>query len=174
MRMTVASYRSMVNNAQGRLLEEMIEGAARAYKLKGRAQVIKTPEPFRVLKKDRQHGRAMVQFTAHAQPDFLGCLAGGQMIAFEAKHTSKDRINQSVVTDTQAAALDNYTKLGARTGVCCCIHDTYFMVPWEVWRQMGTIYGRKYATKEDFEPFRVPCDGVVRFLDSARGRQAWE
>lgn len=163
----------MVNNAQGRTLEQMIEGAARAYKIKRRAQVIKTPEPFQVLKKDRRHGRAEVQFTAHAQPDFIGCLAGGRMIVFEAKHTRKDRINQSAVTDTQADALDTYENLGAVAGVCCCVQDSYYMVPWGIWREMGGIFGRKYATKEDLEPFRVKFDGVVRFLDAAREGESY-
>ena len=168
--MSVRSYQSQINNAQGRLLEEMIEGAAQYYKIKGYAQVIKMPEPFRVLKKDRQRCRAMVQFTAHAQPDFIGCLNGGALIAFEAKYTTKDRIKQDVVTPTQADALDTYHKLGGHVGVCCGIQDKYFMVPWKVWKSMKAYFGRKYATKVDLEPYLVPFDGVVYFLGRPPGR----
>lgn len=163
--MSARSYQSRVNNAQGRLLEDMIEGAARHYKIKGIAQVIKTPEPFRVLKKDHARCRAMVQFTAHAQPDFIGCLAGGRMIAFEAKYTATDRMKQDAVTPTQADALDNYQKLGGHVGVCCGIQGGYFMVPWSVWKTMKENFGRKYATAQDLKQYSIPFDGNVYFLD---------
>lgn len=163
--MSVRSYQSKVNNAQGRLLEEMIEGAAQYYKIRGYAQVIKTPEPFRVLRKDRSKCRATVQFTAHAQPDFIGCLNGGRMIVFEAKYTTTDHMKQDVVTSTQAEALDVYQKLGGHVGVCCGIQGEYFMVPWSVWKAMKENFGRKYATAQDLKPYSIPFDGNVYFLD---------
>lgn len=162
--MSARSYQNRVNNAQGRLLEEMIEGAARYYKARGLAQIIKTPEPFRVITKDRKSSRAVVWFTEHAQPDFIGCLSAGKFMAFEAKYTTTDRIKQDVVTPTQAEALETYRKLGGWTGVCCGIQDRYFMVPWSTWKTMKQKFGRKYATQEDLNDYRVPFDGVVYFL----------
>ena len=93
-------YRATMSNGRGRLHEQMILAACRAYHDQGRANIIKVPEPFRVIKKNRAQGIAMVRFTAHAQPDFIGCLSGGKMIAFEAKHTDTDRLQFKAVTPT--------------------------------------------------------------------------
>ena len=68
-------------------------GAARMYEQEGKLVLHKESEPFRVVKNlDRARGRAEVQFTAKAQPDFIGCIKGGRLIAFEAKYTQKDTI----------------------------------------------------------------------------------
>ena len=80
-------YRAAMSNMRGRFHEQMIEGACRVYREEGRAYITKMPEPFRVITKDRGRGIATVQFTARAQPDFVGCLTGGAAIAFEAKYT---------------------------------------------------------------------------------------
>lgn len=164
---------SRVNNAQGRLMESMIMGGAREYEMTGRARIIKVPEPFRVLKNtDRGRGIATVRFTAKAEPDFVGCTCNGQMIAFESKYTSKDRIRQDVVTEAQAKALQVYTMLGASTYVCCGIGTgfdlQYFMVPWRIWINMDTRYGRKYLTRDDIKICRVHSDTVIHFLDYLR------
>lgn len=111
-----------------------------------------------------------MRFTGRAEPDFVGCLAGGRMIAFESKYTTADRIQQRVVTDAQAEALKRYTMLGASTYVCCGIGTgfdlTYFMVPWATWQHMDITYGRKYMTREDAKMYRVEADAVIHFLDN--------
>ena len=96
-RTTDRSYISRVNNTQGRLMEDMIMGAAMKYEREGRLVLHKESEPFRVVKNmNRARGRAEVQFTAKAQPDFVGCLRGGRLIAIEAKYTQSDMIKQDV------------------------------------------------------------------------------
>lgn len=145
-------------------MEQMIEGAAEYYKRTQRAQIIKTPEPFRVIKKPAP-GMALVRFTAHAQPDFIGCLASGRLLAFESKFTLTDRIKQDVVTKTQAEALQSYMALGGRAAVCCGIGGQYFMVPWAVFSNMKAHFGRKYVTCIDIMSYRVKFDGVIWFLD---------
>lgn len=165
------SATSRVNNAQGRLMEDMILGACRDYERRGIARIVKMPEPFRVMRNtDRGRGIATVRFTGRAEPDFVGCLAGGRMIAFESKYTKADRIRQSVVTDAQAEALSRYTMLGAGTYVCCGIGTgyelNYYMVPWSTWAHMGVTYGRKYMTREDAKMYRVKADAVIHFLDN--------
>lgn len=165
------SATSRANNAQGRLMEDMILGACRDYESRGIARIVKMPEPFRVMRNtDRGRGVATVRFTGKAEPDFVGCLAGGKMIAFESKYTTADRIRQSVVTDAQAEALKRYTMLGASTYVCCGIGTgyelSYHMVPWSTWAHMGVTYGRKYMTREDAKMYRVKADAVIHFLDN--------
>lgn len=165
------SETSRINNAKGRLMEDMILGACRDYESRGIARIVKMPEPFRVMKNtDRGRGIATVRFTGRAEPDFVGCLAGGRMIAFEAKYTTADRIQQRVVTDAQARALKSYTRIGASTYICCGIGTgfdlAYFMIPWAVWQYMDIAYGRKYMTREDARMYRVKADAVIHFLDN--------
>lgn len=165
------SETSRINNAQGRLMEDMILGACRDYERRGIARIIKVPEPFRVMRNtDRGQGIATVRFIGRAEPDFVGCLAGGRMIAFEAKYTTADRIQQRVVTDAQARALKRYTMLGASTYVCCGIGTgfdlAYFMIPWAVWQYMDITYGHKYMTRENARMYRVKADAVIHFLDN--------
>ncbi|SDO99778.1 recombination protein U [Selenomonas ruminantium] len=161
---------SRVNNSQGRIMEDMIMGAARMYERDGRLVLHKESEPFRVVKNiNRARGRAEVQFTAKAQPDFIGCLKGGRMIAIEAKYTQKERIKQDAVTETQAAMLEKYHKAGAASFVCCGIGTgfdlRYFLVPWAVWRGMKEAYGHKYATADELASYEVKADMVIHFMD---------
>lgn len=159
-----------MSNGRGRFHEQMIEGACRAYRDQGRAYILKVPEPFRVLTKNRGRGVATVQFTAHAQPDFVGVLNDGKAIAFEAKRTDTGKLHQKVVTPTQAAALQNFQDLGGVAAVCAGIGDDCFMIPWPVFADMKKRYGRLYVTAADIEAFRVKFNGVIWFLDYADGR----
>ena len=44
-------YQNAVNNAQGHFFEDYIKAACALYSRQGRAEIDKTPEPFRVLEK---------------------------------------------------------------------------------------------------------------------------
>lgn len=161
-----------MSNGRGRQHEMMIEGGCRYYKERGRASIIKVPEPFRVITKNRARGIATVQFTARAQPDYIGCLAGGRMIVFEAKHTDTGKMTQRAVTPTQAAALTEYQERGAVAAVCIGLDNSFFMLPWRVFSDMKRIYGRLYVTAEDIIQYRVKFNGVILFLDYVNPRTA--
>lgn len=161
---------SRVNNSQGHIMETMIMGAARQYEQQGRLMIHKESEPFHMVKYlNRGRGRAEVQFTAKAQPDFIGCLKGGRLIAIEAKYTRSDRIKQDAVTETQAGALLRYCRMGAAAFICCGIGTgfdlAYFMVPWDVWGAMQDIWGHKYATAKELADYEVQADMVIHFMD---------
>ena len=158
------SWKGKKNNAQGHFFESFIKTACAVYKQKGIACVEKMPEPFMVLeKKDR--GIFKGRFIAHAQPDFMGTLSGGRSICFEAKYTSTDKLGQNVLTGEQWDSLEQHWKAGAKAGVCAGIGNVYAFIPWPVWRSMQDIYGRKYMTAEDLEPYRVRFNGACMFLD---------
>ena len=158
------SWKGKKNNAQGHFFEGFIKTACAVYKQKGIAYVEKMPEPFMVLeKKDR--GIFKGRFIAHAQPDFMGTLSGGRSICFEAKYTSTDKLAQTVLTAEQWNSLEQHWKAGAKAGVCAGIGNVYAFIPWPVWRSMQEIYGRKYVTAEDLEPYRVRFNGACMFLD---------
>ena len=109
-----------MSNGRGHLHEAMIEGACRAYRDQGRAYIIKVPEPFRVITKSRAHGIATIQFTAHAQPDYMGIVKNpdgtSSAIAFEAKYTMSDKLQRKAVTPTQAQALQKNQRFGRHHG----------------------------------------------------------
>lgn len=153
-----------LNNGRGRQHEDAIRAACVGYRLDGRANIVKVPEPFRVREKTSAT-TAYVYFTEKAQPDFVGVLAGGRAIAFEAKYTSTDRIHQDVVTKAQADALEEYRRLGAVAGVCVGIQHENFFVPWDVFAHMKDRFGHKYATAEELAYYRVRFDGATKFLD---------
>lgn len=157
-------WRNKVNNAQGHIFEQCIKTACLIYAELGRAQVEKIPEPFMVTNKGAG-GIFSGRFTALAQPDFQGTMAGGQSVVFEAKYTTTDRLRREVLTKEQMDALDRHWKMGASAAVCAGIQDQYFFVPWKVWDRMKERFGRKYVTARDLEPYRVKFNGAVMFLD---------
>ncbi|MGE9970313.1 Holliday junction resolvase RecU [Candidatus Pseudoscillospira sp. SGI.172] len=162
-------YQNKINNAQGHSFEDYIKAACAFYKDRGRASVDKTPEPFRVLEKSRD-GIFKGRFTARAQPDFQGTLAGGRSIVFEAKYTTTDRLKRDVLTSEQQDALEDHRQKGAVAAVCAGIGNDFFFVPWAVWRDMKEHFGRKYVTAADLEQWRVRFNGAVLFLDYTHER----
>ena len=157
-------YQNAVNNAQGHSFEEYIKAGCAYYSARGRAEIDKTPEPFRVMEK-LGGGIFKGRFTAPAQPDFQGTLAGGRSIVFEAKHTTTDRLKRDVLTGEQQDTLARHHMMGAVAAVCAGIGNNFFFVPWVVWRDMKQHFGRKYVTAANLEPFRVRFNGAVLFLD---------
>lgn len=157
-------YQNMVNNAQGHFFEGFIKAACVIYSVRERAEISKTPEPFRVMEK-LAGGIFKGRFTARAEPDFQGTLAGGRSIVFEAKHTTKDRIKRDALTEKQMELLAKHDQRGALAAVCVGIRDDCFFVPWLIWDDMKNLYGRQYVTAADLEKFRVKFNGAVMFLD---------
>ena len=161
-------YQNAVNNSQGHSFEDYIKAGCALYSRQGRAEIDKTPEPFRVLEKLKD-GIFKGRFTAPAQPDFQGTLAGGRSIVFEAKYTTTDRLKRDVLTGEQQDALERHHSRGAVAAVCAGIGNNFFFVPWAVWREMKEHFGRKYVTAANLEPFRVRFNGAVLFLDYKNG-----
>ncbi len=153
-----------INNAQGQHFEREILAGCGRYKDLGLAVIDKTPEPFRVMKKN-PNGIFTGRFTALAQPDFQGTLKNGRSIVFEAKMTMKDRMQRNVLTDTQMRALEAHEGLGAVAAVCISIGYGFYFIPWEVWRDMKDIFGHQYVTPEQIAEYEVKFDGAVRFLE---------
>ena len=106
-------------------------------------------------------------YTKQAQPDYKGTLKGGRAVVFEAKHTDDDRIEFNRLTKEQRDDLEHHHKLGAVAFVLVSMSLTEcFRVPWAVWRDMAATYGRKYMTRDELKPYKVPVvAGFVKFLD---------
>jgi len=157
-----------MNKERGRLLEQIIETSCRWYEEEGKAQIEKTPEPMRVVRKLNDGAHFICVFEKKAQPDFKGTLAGGQAVIFESKFTDAGKIEQSAVTEQQAKRFDQHFKLGAKCFILVSFSlDSFCVIPWEVWREMKERYGRKYIKCSEAEIIgRVPFTGSrILFLE---------
>lgn len=159
--------RGYQSKVAGEQFEQMIEASLVWYQIKGDACIEKTPEPMKPLGKPNKKGQFLACFTKAAQPDYKGTLCGGQAVVFEAKHTDNDRIEYRAVTDDQRDRLELHYKLGAVAFVLVSFGlQDFFRVPWEVWRDMKTKYGRKYIKQTELEPYRVRyISGVLLVLE---------
>lgn len=153
---------------EGKLFEAYIDTACEYYRLTGRAEIEKTPEPRRVIGRTGDRSSKMICVNEKkAQPDYKGTLRGGASIVFEAKHTDTYRIEQSRVTGEQADRLDAHYAMGAHCWVVVSFgFRTYARIPWTVWRDMKGYFGRKYITDSESREYGLPLiNGIVAFLD---------
>ena len=159
--------RGKINHRNGKMFEELIEASCKWYEEMARAAIEKTPEPMRPLRQ-LGGGQFVAVFEKKAQPDFKGTLAGGRTIAFEAKFTDDGKIDQKQVSDEQWRRLCAHQAQGALCFVLVSFSfESYCMIPWDVWREMKTMYGRKYLKRSEAEIIgKVPFDGArIHFLD---------
>lgn len=145
----------------GEAFEALIERACARYERAGLAFLQKTPEPMRPLR-PLKGGQFVAIFTKSAQPDYSGCIRGGRHVVFEAKHTDGDRIDQTRVTEEQAANFDRHEALGAICFVLVSFRFAeFFRVPWASWRNMREEFGKKSIRACDIEMYRVD---ILNFL----------
>lgn len=155
-----------VSRVRGRRFEELIDWSCEYYRISGRADIEKTPEPMKVVR-PIGGGKFLAVYEKAAQADYKGILYGGRAVYFEAKSTERDRMLQSRVTENQTERLRRAQQLGAAVFVLCEIGGRYFRIPWIVWDSMKENFGRKYITQRDAERYEVKIgkNGVLRFLD---------
>lgn len=165
-------YRHVVtgrmNKMRGKLLEQIIETSCRQYAEEGKASIEKTPEPMRVVRRMNDNKHFICVFEKKAQPDFKGTLAGGRAVVFEAKHTEDGQIEYKAVTDEQGKKLDEHQALGALCFVLVSFSlESFCCIPWDTWKNMKAIYGRKYIKCSEAEVVgRVPFTGSrILFLE---------
>lgn len=161
------SQRGRQSRYAGEHFENMITASLRWYEDKGVACVEKTPEPMKPLRAPNRQGQFLACYVKAGQPDFKGTLTGGRSVVFEAKHTDSDRIEYSRLTDEQVEKLSTHHKLGAAAFVLVSFGlQDFYRIPWEVWRDMKAIYGRKHIKQPELEPYRVQyIAGVLKLLE---------
>lgn len=66
----------------------------------------------------------------------------------------------------QARALESHANMGALAFVLVCLRGrAVYRVMWEDWQNMKELFGHKYMTAVELEPYRVQLrQGVIRFL----------
>lgn len=159
-----------ISHALGDSFEAQILTACGYYRSVCYAEIDKTPEPIKVISGRHQNPSGCwsfeAVFTKQAQPDFQGTIDGGRSVVFEAKATDKDRILQSAVTEEQARALESHANMGALAFVLVCLRGrAVYRVMWEDWQNMKELFGHKYMTAVELEPYRVQMRrGLILFL----------
>lgn len=169
MQMTAEEYRAMCfggknpvrqmqgarSRAKGAAFEERLDATFAAYRRLGTALICKTPEPMRPAK-SLGHGRFEAFYTQKAQPDYEGTLQGGQSIVLEAKYTDDRKMLQSRVSKVQAQYMAEKAALGAACYVVAGFGSgNVYCIPWELWADMQSVFGRKYVTEEQLSPYRA-------------------
>lgn len=143
------------NREEGKAFEDILDRTFAYYSARGFAQIDKTPEPFKIIKR-LENTRFIGCFSKRAQPDYKGTIKGGRTVIFEAKHTSTDRLTQDRVNDEQAAYMDRAAALGARCYVLAGFQNGgIYRIPWADWSNMKQKYGRKYVTEKDLQEYRI-------------------
>ena len=159
-------HRNSLNQHDGQAFERLIEDACTWYSKQRIAAIQKTPEPFKAIRR-MPKGQFLGFYQKQAQPDFKGVVRGGKSVIFEAKHTSTGMMAESVLSDTQRRLLAEYSGLGAKCFVVVSFGCKDFRrVPFEVFRDMKAIFGRKYFTAAESEQYKVDFNryGVLDFL----------
>jgi len=169
-------YQGAISKAKGKNFELYIDRSLDYYMYKGLAEIEKTPEPMRPVK-SVGNGKFIAFFEKKAQPDYKGTIRGGKSIMFEAKFTSADRIEQDRVLQEQAEKLTKHQRLGALCFVIVGFDSgEVYRVPWNAWKNMKELYGRKYVTEAELENYRVEIapNGILLLLDDTKGESKWK
>lgn len=159
----MAGIRSKV---AGEAFERMLNASCKYYQDEGVAVIEKTPEPMRIIKAyDRHRGQYIAIFEKQAQADYKGVLCDGKAILFEAKHTDQDRISRNVITETQENILDDFAAMGAQCFVFVSFgFKNYYRVPWNVFRDMKKIFGRKYIKESEMMQYRITVKNCLLLI----------
>lgn len=160
-----AIIRGQQSKAAGELFEKIIEDACRYYSKNGEAEIEKTPEPMKPIRR-MKNGQFVAVFTKKAQPDYKGTLKTGQSIVFEAKHTDTGKIRRAVITDEQENRLNRHEALGAECYVILSFSfQRFYKVPWHYFKNMKLYTCRNYLVPDDIKKYEVHfIAGVLRFL----------
>ena len=157
------------NRSAGAAFEKLIEQSLEYYKQSGQSVIEKTPEPMRPISKPNAKGQFLAVYTHAAQPDYKGTLKGGQSVVFEAKHTDTDRLLFDRVTKEQRESMEMYYSAGSAAYIVISYGmRAFYVVPWEIFRDMQDIFGRKYVKETDIAGFQVGFSGFVRLLDGMK------
>lgn len=153
-----ASLRGAMNRAEGEMFEKLIQASCEHYRAQGIAYIEKTPEPFKII---RSLGKGLFTgcFEKQAQPDFKGTLQHGLSIVFDAKMTSTDKLQLSVLSDEQERSLKTHRELGAATYILMGYNfKSFYLMPFELFISAKEINGHKYWTSEEAKKMTKPLN----------------
>lgn len=159
---------------RGKAWEQMLEMYHARYEAQGRAVVIRTPPPMRILHANR-NGTFSAVYTAEGPPDYMA-LAGGVALLVEAKECNAERWPLKNLHPHQGARLDDWEAQGGR-GAVLLRHvksSSAWVLPWSL---LGPVWHRwhdKHATGKRAAPGTASI-GRPDFLKIGRpfGTDGW-
>lgn len=74
---------------------------------------------------------------------------------------------RSRVSDEQMKDLAENDRLGALCFVMLCFGlDHFYRIPWRIWRDMKSIFGRQYVMESDLKEYAIPKhNGTMLMLE---------
>ena len=130
---------------RGRAWEQLLELYHTRYEAQGRAVVLRTPPPMRILRA-LSGGQFVAVYATEGPPDYC-LLAGGCAIAAEAKDCVADRWQLSKLHPHQARRLSAWQVQGG-LGVVLLRHQpssTQWVLPWS---QLAPVWSRWHDATE--------------------------
>ena len=122
---------------RGMLLEQEVELTNKQYAIKGIAQVQKVATPIKVIKK-MPGGKLMACWDRKSTVDFIGCLADGRYICFDAKETQEKSLKLANIKPHQIKHLKATHDMGGAA----------FILVW--FRKVGKCYALPYEALETY------------------------
>jgi recombination protein U len=158
------------NKSSGELFERACDTLFGELRARNFAHIQKTPEPMRVIGRTNKPGMFAAVFTQQAQPDYQGTMRGGQSVVIEAKYTDGERLGHDRIKPMQVAELDRHEAMGAVVAVFVCFsYKASGLIPWQDWKRLPDIVGRKSLKAEDLAAHGWQLDNIVyrRTVESA-------
>lgn len=160
------SQKARQSRETGAMFEKMIDDSLEWYRAHGVAFISKVPEPMKPIRPTGRGGQFIACYTKQAQPDYIGTMNNGRAVVFDAKYTAGDKLEYSRVSAEQYSDLEMHYQMGAVVFILAGFGaGDYFRIPWPVFRDMQSIYGRKHIKKADCEPYRVPGGYIIKLLE---------
>lgn len=118
---------------RGASLESALATQHEAYALTGRAFVLRTSAPMRILRRLPKGGQFVAVFEAVGQPDYFA-FAAGKSLVFDAKDHAGHAFPFSALPAHQAESFDGCAKQGVTAGLVIRLPEVNaaFWVGWDV------------------------------------------
>lgn len=161
------------SKASGAFFEKMIDAGCEYYEKQGIAKIEKQNEPVHYIRPYGKSGQFIANYAKKSGVDYKGIAFDGVTVCFEAKHTDGEKMLRSRVEPHQMEYLKKYADFGAQCFILVSFNLTdFYRIPFLVWEQMKTFYGRQYITKADVEKYRIEHVGkVLKFLSDKHLRE---
>ena len=159
------------NKSSGEFYERACDSLFGQLRARNFAHIQKTPEPMRVIGRTNKPGMFAAVFTQQAQPDYQGTMKGGHSVVLESKFTDGERLGHDRIKPMQVSELDRHEAMGAVVAVLVCFNfEHYGLIPWDEWKRLPELVGRKSLKAADLLPHGWKLDNThfQRLADSAQ------
>ena len=152
-------------NNLGRAWEAQLQVWHKAYKTNNQAYVIHAPPPVKVLSVVKPDGSFQARWWKKGPCDFIGVVAGGRAVVFDAKHCASDRWPFKSLEVHQARALHAATQSGAFAFVALRMGRKALVLPWTAfatvysdWANGKSQHGAASLTLQELRAIATPMD----------------